>query len=102
MPSDVSSIPLSTFGKEDKSESLSPMKNIHIQDDGKVLAVCATGTSSRDSLLSWIRLLQATNPKLKTLPVVFTLKGTATDIQTTSDGGGGDQPSDTQSAVQTT
>ncbi|XP_054168193.1 evolutionarily conserved signaling intermediate in Toll pathway, mitochondrial-like [Oppia nitens] len=82
---DVSSIPLSTFGKVDKTETLAPTKNIHIQDDGKILAVSATGTSSRDSLLSWVRLLQVTNPKLKSIPVVFTLKGTPTDIQNITD-----------------
>ena len=72
---DVSSIPLSTFGKEDKDRVLSPTKNLHIQDDGKILALCATGTSSRDSALSWVRILQSSNPKLKSLPVVFTNKG---------------------------
>ncbi|CAG2111696.1 unnamed protein product [Medioppia subpectinata] len=80
---DVSSIPLSTFGKEDRDQVLAPKKIIHLQDDGIILAIAATGTSSRDSLLSWIRLLQATNPKLKKLSVVFTQQGMSTDIQET-------------------
>ena len=32
-----------------------------------------TGTSSRDSLLSWIRFLQRDNPDLENIPILFTL-----------------------------
>uniref|UniRef100_A0A2P2I4Q4 Evolutionarily conserved signaling intermediate in Toll pathway, mitochondrial n=1 Tax=Hirondellea gigas TaxID=1518452 RepID=A0A2P2I4Q4_9CRUS len=46
--------------------------SVHEQEDGTILAICVTGTSSRDSLLSWVRLLCHTNPKLgQGLPVVF-------------------------------
>ncbi|CAG9093741.1 unnamed protein product [Plutella xylostella] len=46
----------------------------HEQDDGTILSVCATGTSSRDSLLSWIRLLERNgNAVLEKIPVIFTL-----------------------------
>ena len=31
------------------------------------------GTSSRDSLLSWIRFLQRDNPDLENIPILFTL-----------------------------
>ena len=31
---------------------------MHEQEDGTILAVCATGSSSRDSLLSWVRKLE--------------------------------------------
>ena len=34
------------------------------QVDGAIIACCATGTSTRDSLLSWIRFLQRDNPDL--------------------------------------
>lgn len=47
---------------------------IHEQEDGVYYAMCATGTSSKDSLLSWIRCLQKTNPILKKVPVTFKLK----------------------------
>ncbi|XP_054281815.1 evolutionarily conserved signaling intermediate in Toll pathway, mitochondrial-like [Macrosteles quadrilineatus] len=47
---------------------------VHQQEEGTILAVCATGSSSRDSLLSWIRLLQKDNPRLGEIPVLFTLK----------------------------
>ena len=47
---------------------------IHEQDDGVYYAMCATGTSSKDSLLSWIRCLQKMNPVLEHIPIVFKLK----------------------------
>ncbi|XP_071528590.1 evolutionarily conserved signaling intermediate in Toll pathway, mitochondrial [Panulirus ornatus] len=46
--------------------------SVHEQEDGTILAICATGTSNRDSLLSWIRLLEKTNPNLANIPVLFT------------------------------
>lgn len=40
-----------------------------------------TGTSSRDSLLSWIRLLEKHgNPLLSNIPVIFTLTAPPTDL----------------------
>lgn len=47
-------------------------KSVHVQDDGTIYGICATGTSTKDSLLSWIRLLeQDGNPALASLPVLF-------------------------------
>lgn len=47
-------------------------RSIHQQDDGTVYAICATGTSTKDSLLSWIRLLEQNgNPSLAHTPVLF-------------------------------
>ncbi|CAG9786131.1 unnamed protein product [Diatraea saccharalis] len=55
--------------------------SVHEQDDGTIVAVCATGTSSRDSLLSWIRLLEKYgNPLLSEIPVIFTLSAPSSDI----------------------
>ncbi|KAI8436020.1 hypothetical protein MSG28_004149 [Choristoneura fumiferana] len=54
---------------------------VHEQDDGTILSICATGTSSRDSLLSWVRLLEKNgNPLLSSIPVIFTLTAPPTDI----------------------
>ncbi|KAM3964390.1 evolutionarily conserved signaling intermediate in Toll pathway, mitochondrial-like, partial [Aphomia sociella] len=54
---------------------------VHEQDDGTIVSVCATGTSSRDSLLSWIRLLEQNgNPSLSNIPVIFTLTAPVNDI----------------------
>ncbi|KOC62205.1 Evolutionarily conserved signaling intermediate in Toll pathway, mitochondrial [Habropoda laboriosa] len=47
---------------------------IHEQEDGVYYAICATGTSSKDSLLSWIRCLQKTNPILKDVPITFKMR----------------------------
>lgn len=55
--------------------------SVHQQEDGILLAVCATGTSSRDSLLSWLRSLQPTNPCLAKIPVLFRLSGSSPDLQ---------------------
>ncbi|XP_075973614.1 evolutionarily conserved signaling intermediate in Toll pathway, mitochondrial [Anticarsia gemmatalis] len=54
---------------------------VHEQDDGTIVSVCATGTSSRDSLLSWIRLLEKHgNPVLSNLPVIFTLTAPPNEV----------------------
>lgn len=54
----------------DKREMI-PKPTVHEQFDGTYFAMCATGTSSKDSLLSWIRFLQKRNPILNDVPVVF-------------------------------
>lgn len=49
--------------------------SVHEQEDGVIFSLCATGTSSKDSLLSWIRHLEKNgNPNLEKIPVVFTLR----------------------------
>ncbi|XP_076648474.1 evolutionarily conserved signaling intermediate in Toll pathway, mitochondrial [Halictus rubicundus] len=52
---------------------------LHEQDDGVYYAMCLTGTSSKDSLLSWIRCLQKTNNILNHIPIVFKLKSIPVD-----------------------
>lgn len=48
---------------------------MHEQEDGVIFGICATGTSSKDSLLSWIRLLEKdNNPNLGQASIVFTLR----------------------------
>lgn len=46
---------------------------VHEQEDGIYFAVCATGTSSKNSAASWIRCLQKDNPVLKEIPVLIKL-----------------------------
>ncbi|XP_013785802.1 evolutionarily conserved signaling intermediate in Toll pathway, mitochondrial-like isoform X2 [Limulus polyphemus] len=79
---DVSNITLTMFDHHPESKELMLEPSIHEQEDGTILAMCATGTSSRDSLLSWIRFLQHTNPCLKKIPVVFTLKSPSKELVT--------------------
>ena len=38
-----------------------------------ILGCCATGTSTKDSLLSWVRFLQRENPDLEGIPILFSL-----------------------------
>ena len=60
-------------GEKSPAGTVAKIPGVHEQEDGTILAVCATGTSSRDSLLSWIRNLEETNPNLCKLAVLFTL-----------------------------
>lgn len=58
--------------KEKQVEVRKPNRSIHQQDDGTIYGICATGTSTKDSLLSWIRLLELNgNPSLAQIPVLF-------------------------------
>lgn len=55
--------------------------SVHEQEDGVIFSVCATGTSSKDSLLSWIRHLEKDGfPNLGQVPVVFMLKSSTKEI----------------------
>lgn len=57
-----------------KGKAVARTRSVHEQNDGTIFAVCATGTSTKDSLLSWIRLLEITNPCLSEIPVLFKFK----------------------------
>ncbi|XP_062557224.1 evolutionarily conserved signaling intermediate in Toll pathway, mitochondrial [Armigeres subalbatus] len=47
-------------------------RSVHVQDDGTIFAICCTGTSTKDSLLSWVRLLEKHgNASLERMPVLF-------------------------------
>ncbi|EFN84103.1 evolutionarily conserved signaling intermediate in Toll pathway, mitochondrial [Harpegnathos saltator] len=62
----------------DKREVIRPF-SVHEQQDGTYFAMCATGTSSKNSLLSWIRCLQKQNPILNMIPVMFKLSSSIKD-----------------------
>lgn len=68
---DVSDLPLSSFGFLEKEEALDPMRKLHVQEDGTILAVGATGTSSQSSLMTWVRILERENPRLRSIPVII-------------------------------
>lgn len=61
------------YGEKDPDVSVERIPTVHEMEDGTILAVCATGTSSKDSLLSWIRFLQRDNPALENIPILFSL-----------------------------
>nr|CAG4644015.1 EOG090X07J4 [Lepidurus arcticus] len=72
-PDDVSQLRSWILGEEPQPEKdILPTLSVHEQDDGIILGVAATGTSSRDSVLSWVRFLERQNPRLGSLPVIFT------------------------------
>jgi signaling intermediate in Toll pathway protein len=73
--SDVGNLRLPFFEDSTENQALVRQPSVHEQEDGTILAMCATGTSSRDSLLSWIRSLEINgNPVLAKVPVLFTSK----------------------------
>jgi len=73
---DIENIRLWMDGQKETVEGMKVDRypSVHEQEDGTIFAVCATGTSSRESLLSWIRFLEKENPKLSELAVLFTLQ----------------------------
>lgn len=77
---DVSDIKVPLFGfSRPQRTSVAVRKSVHEQDDGIIYAICCTGMSSKDSLLSWIRLLEKDgNPNIENLAVLFKFK-TPTD-----------------------
>ena len=65
--------------QEEPSEVAIP-PSVHEQSDGTILAFCITGTSSRDSLASWIKFLETDNSALAEIPVAFLLKTPETGV----------------------
>lgn len=67
-------VPFFGFGKSKKTK-LALKKSVHEQSDGIIYAVCCTGFSSKDSLLSWVRLLEKDgNSNLENLAILFKFK----------------------------
>ena len=74
---DLSKIKVWTHGEiaeGDEENLFLPESTVHEQEDGTILACCATETSSKDSLLSWIRVLEQDVPNLKHMQILFTIK----------------------------
>ncbi|KAL2717232.1 hypothetical protein V1478_012932 [Vespula squamosa] len=68
-PDDVSKIKIPFW----KTNEIVVAPTVHEQEDGVYFAVCATGTSSKDSAISWIRYLQKDNPVLEKIPILIKL-----------------------------
>ncbi|KAM8707183.1 hypothetical protein ACLKA7_011303 [Drosophila subpalustris] len=76
---DVSQIGVPFFGRPPprRHNQLGQVRSVHQQDDGTIFAICATGTSTKDSLLSWIRLLELHGfATLGEIPVLFRFTST--------------------------
>ncbi|KAL9692902.1 hypothetical protein quinque_012187 [Culex quinquefasciatus] len=55
-----------------KAHQVGFRRSVHEQEDGTIFAICCTGSSTKDSLLSWVRLLERHgNPCLAQMPVLF-------------------------------
>lgn len=70
------------FGKP-LQEKLQEPEMAHYVDGSYILAIGITGTSSHDSLLSWLKILQERNPNLKQLNVVFDINRPTPEMITT-------------------
>ncbi|XP_063704428.1 evolutionarily conserved signaling intermediate in Toll pathway, mitochondrial [Culicoides brevitarsis] len=71
---DVKNIKVDFFGMQSEVPKTPSTitRSVHEQKDGTIYAICATGTSTKDSLLSWIRLLERDgNAILSQIPVLF-------------------------------
>lgn len=66
--------------EEERPKSIVIPPSVHEQEDGTVLAMCITGTSSKDSLASWIRFLEKKNPMLSEIPVLFLLRTPESEV----------------------
>ena len=64
---------MDTIFDSEEPKELMPRLNDHQQEEGTILGMCVSGTSSKDSLITWIRCLQEKNPKLERIPIVFKL-----------------------------
>jgi signaling intermediate in Toll pathway protein len=73
-PDDVSQLPVVYFDPKDGERQCPVEKSVHEQEDGTVMAICVTETSSPASLSAWLYFLQQTNPALEKLNIVFALK----------------------------
>lgn len=76
---DVSNLAISSILNMSEPKLVTKVPTVYEQEDGIILAVCATGTSSRDSLLSWIRHLENNNPILGKAVIVFSSKSPTED-----------------------
>ena len=70
-----------SFWEDEEGGQLVPLRSLHEQDDGTVLAMAITGTGTKDSLVTWVRCLQQANPALEQIPVVFRLRSPDSEVQ---------------------
>ena len=59
-----------------------PERTVHEEDEAVVLGIACSGTSSPDSMLSWVRALTAACPRLRHLQILFRMSQTVRDQAT--------------------
>lgn len=67
------------------ASALTPVVSVHEQEDGTTMALAITGSASKESLLSWIRLLSQTNSNLTRTPVLFRISTMAGGLRESGD-----------------
>lgn len=75
-------------------EKLKDPEEVHYDGTGYVLALGLTGTSSDDSVLSFLKILQRRNPRLSKMRVLFNLERPTMDLSMANAGAGGPDPVD--------
>lgn len=71
MFADVSNLKVPFFDAP-TADDMIPDFSVHEQREGIIYAIAATGTSSDQSLLSWVRILEKNgNERLKDVPIIF-------------------------------
>ncbi|XP_059472516.1 evolutionarily conserved signaling intermediate in Toll pathway, mitochondrial [Neocloeon triangulifer] len=70
---DVSRLKTPFSDEKTTFKNLERLRTVHEQAEGTVIAIAATGSSSKDSLLSWIRFLQQEDQSLGRIPVLFSM-----------------------------
>uniref|UniRef100_A0A1B0CEG4 Evolutionarily conserved signaling intermediate in Toll pathway, mitochondrial n=1 Tax=Lutzomyia longipalpis TaxID=7200 RepID=A0A1B0CEG4_LUTLO len=69
------------IGVSRRKNDVGRVRSVHEQNDGTILAVCVTGTCSKDSLLSWIRILQNEGyDDLANIPILFKFQPTKREL----------------------
>ncbi|CAL1548111.1 unnamed protein product [Lymnaea stagnalis] len=58
---------------EENYKEIKPVLSVHEQEDSTILGLCITGTSTKSSVVAWIRWLEKSNPNLAQTPVLFKL-----------------------------
>lgn len=70
---------------EEQCMSLRPVLTVHEQEDCTVLGLAITGSGSQESLVSWVRLLERSNPNLANTPVFFKILSPTSDLEVVDD-----------------
>ncbi|XP_067949229.1 evolutionarily conserved signaling intermediate in Toll pathway, mitochondrial-like [Watersipora subatra] len=79
---DVSSGFYTFIGAEDEEKrAVIAAPSVHEQPEGTIMAMCITGSSSKDSLVAWINFLQRDSPCLANIPIVFSLRTPESGVQ---------------------
>jgi hypothetical protein len=55
--------------------------SVHELENGTILGLACTGTSTKNSCITWINILQDYNKKLKDFAVVFRVKDKSRDVE---------------------